>query len=178
MITFNWHRHRCPSTGSIGFRWCIGVFLCVLLVPVASSMGRDVDELRGQESETHLEEKNHVSIQILKGPRSHYAIDSRRDPFLPLIHPQSRKQKVPSINQAVTQKSSWLLLGIVSGMEGYYASIQAPEGKRYIVTVGSVIPGEGVIVNSISKTELKLDVLDKRTVTFKAKQSQTVTLGF
>jgi Tfp pilus assembly protein PilP len=136
------------------------------LVTVTKSVGHEIQNLEGQES----------GLQSL---RYHYEPHNRREPFLPLVIPEFRKlSSSSSIELSQTHKPTWKLLGIISGRQGYYASIQNSEGKRYIVTLGSVIPSEGLKVKRISKTELELDYLDKRTVTTNLERSQKLIVSF
>jgi Tfp pilus assembly protein PilP len=113
------------------------------------------------------------------GHQYHYEPQNRREPFLPLVFPKHRGlSSSSSIEQSRTHEPTWKLLGIISGMHGFYASIQNSEGKRYIVTVGSVIPSERLKVKRISETELEFDYLDRRTDTNNLERSQKLIVSF
>lgn len=179
MKSSNLNLYKLRTGPSIGFSWYLVVFLVAWLVTVTRSVGHEIKNLEGQESEFVVMEQNHGNSQVQQGLRYHYEPHSRREPFLPLVIPKYREPSSTSpIEQSRTQKPTWKLMGIISGRQGYFASIQNSEGKRYIVTPGSVIPSEGLKVKRISKTELEFDYLDEAKVTTNLERSQKLIVSF
>lgn len=123
-------------------------------------------------------ERNSVNFPPREDFRYHYSSHNLRDPFLPLVRPQKRELNHSFPEQSRTESPKWKLLGILSGMLGIYASIQNSEGKRFIVTNGSVISAEGLIVKRISETELELGYLEGNDLTMNKGPSENFLLGF
>jgi len=179
MKSSNLNLYRLRTSPSIGFSWYLIVFLVALLMTVTRSVGHEIHNSEGQESESVLFEQNHGKFQLQQGLSYHYEPQNRREPFLPLVFPKHRGlSSSSSIEQSRTHEPTWKLLGIISGMHGFYASIQNSEGKRYIVTAGSVIPSERLKVKRISETELEFDYLDERTGSNNLERSQKLIVSF
>jgi len=172
----NWYRLRAGT--SIGFSGYVVVFLGAWLLAVPGSGGHEIKNLDGQESGFVVMRQKDGKFQVEQGLSSLYEPQNRREPFLPLIFPTDRELRSSSIEESRTQKPTWKLLGVISGMQGYFASIQNSEGKRYIVTPGSVIPSEGLVVKRISKTELEFDYLNEGKITKNLERSQRLIVSF
>ncbi len=169
---------RLRSGISIGFSWYVGVFLMELLVTATRCVGQEIQNMEGQGSEFVVVEQDHGRFQVQRDLNYHYDPHNRREPFLPLVVPHFRELGSASIEESGAEKPTWKLLGIISGLQGHYASIQSSDGKRYIVTSGSVIPSEGLRVNRISNTELELDSLEERNATTHLEESQRLIVSF
>ena len=178
MKSSNLHPYSFLSVTSNGFLWYVVVFLGAWLVTVTTGAGHEIRDLRGQESDDVVMEKVDENFQVQQDLNFHYETDNRREPFLPLVNPQNRQRNSSLIEPSKTDPSTWKLVGVVSGMQGYFASIQTPEGKRYIVTPGSVIPSEGLIVKRISKTELEFGYIDERNATTDLEGPQQLIVSF
>ena len=170
--------HRLRADPSIGFSWYVVVFLGAWLLAIPGSWGHEIKQMEAQESEFVGMAQKDGNFQVEQGISYHYEPQNRREPFLPLVFPTDRDLGSSSIEESRTQKPTWKLLGVISGRQGYFASIQNSEGKRYIVTQGSVIPSEGLVVKRISKTELEFDYLNQGKVTTNLKRSQRLIVSF
>lgn len=146
---------------SIGFLWYVVVFLVSWLWTVPGSGGHEIKNLERQKSDLALIEQKDGNVQVPQNILIHYESQNRREPFLPLVLPPYGERRSSSIEESRVPKPSWKLLGILSGSQGSFASIQNSEGKRFIVTQGSVIPSEGLVVKRIGKTELEFHDLDE-----------------
>ncbi|UCE63083.1 MAG: hypothetical protein JSU59_09435, partial [Nitrospirota bacterium] len=147
-------------------------------VTVTRSVGQEIQYLERQESEFVAMEQKDGNVQVQQGLLDRYEPQNRREPFLPLVIPPYGERRSSSIEESRAQKSTWKLLGILSGMQGYFASIQNSEGKRFIVTPGSVIPSEGLVVKQISKTELEFHYLNEGNGTTNQERSQRLIVSF
>ena len=162
---------------SIGLGWYLVVIIAAWLSTVPKSGGHEIST-NGEEFEVGVMEQNAGNFQVQQGLRYHYDPQNRRDPFLPLAISTYNEQGSSINEQSRLQKLTWKVLGIISGIRGYFASIQNSEGKRYIVTPGSRILSEGVIVKRISETELELGYLEGNRVTMNKKRSPALILEF
>ena len=174
----NLNFYRLRTGTSVGLSWYVVVFFVAWLSTVPKSGGQEIPNTEGQETEILGMKQRKGNFQFEQSLRYHYEPQNRREPFLPLVIPPNEELRSSFDEQSRTQKPTWKLLGIISGMQGYFASIQHSEGKRYIVTLGSRIPSEGVIVKRISKTELEFDYLDESKATTNLKRSQSLIVSF
>ena len=178
MKFFNLHPSTYPTGTAIGFLWFVIVFLVVWLVTVSGSLAKESKYLEDEEPQALVKEQSHKIFKRPRGLSYYYDPNNRREPFLPLGSPPYRGGDSSYIEPSSRSRPTWILLGIASGMKGYYASIQDSEGKRYIVTTGSVIPSEGLMVNRISKSELEMEYLDKKKTTTGFTGSQKFIVSF
>lgn len=129
---------------------------------VGSSVGQDLLRPDGEALEIVLKEHRQGSTVDHPSPAYQYESENRREPFLPLISPEHPQRGSASIGSRATgSEPAVKILGIMSGTQGTYATIENSGGKRYLVAPGSVIPSEGLKVKRIRETELELEYLDE-----------------
>jgi type IV pilus assembly protein PilP len=89
------------------------------------------------------------TILVEKKPQPEYSYNpaGRRDPFAPIISKEEKKEKsrdLPPLQRY--DLYDFKLAGIVWGGFGYNAMVEAPDGKGYLVRVGTIIgPNRGVV---------------------------------
>lgn len=172
----NPHRHRTGTSTELS--WHVVVILVSLLVTATSSVGHEIPNTEGQKAELVRVEQKRGNFHMKQGLSYHYDPHNRREPFLPIVIQKKRNHSAFSNELSETEKPKWKLLGIIWGVQGYYASIQNADGKRYIVTSGTVIPSEGLIVKRINKAELEMDFLDERKITTHLEGSLQLIVSF
>ena len=163
----------------LGFSWSVSVFLGTLHLFGPRSMGQDLVayEVPGVQSELLEGDQENQGEQKSFG--YHYETQNRRDPFLPLVFPTQKALISGQPNKPLGgTESHWILLGVISDGEKYYATIQNPEGKLYIVTLGSVLRKEGIRVIKISENQLEFEYLNEGKDSHQTKKSRRLKLGF
>ncbi len=178
MKSSNLYGYRSRIGTSIGFSWHVVVFLVAWLGTVSGSGGHEIKNLEGQVSEFSVKEQKDGNVHAPQGTLDHYEPQNRRDPFLPLVLPSYGEPRSSSIEESRAQKLTWKLLGILSGVQGSFASIQNSEGKRFLVTQGSVISSEGLVVTRISQTELEFHYLTEGKGTRNQERSRRLIVSF
>jgi len=127
------------------------------------SVGQEIVNSEVQEIPSVMMKRNKGNDNLQRGLSHYYEPQNRREPFLPLVFPEHQELSSASFtDHSSASKPKLKLRGVMSGMQGYYASIQNSDGKRYIVAPGSVIPSEGLKVKKISEKGLEFEYLDER----------------
>jgi Tfp pilus assembly protein PilP len=90
-----------------------------------------------------------------------YEVKGRRDPFRPLVAPrvEVKKPRQPATGLVGLEVTELKLVGIIWERRGYFALVEAPNGKGYVLRLNDTV-GEDARVTKITPQGVTFEVKD------------------